>query len=134
MTASNTSITGSGGNTCLDIGVNLKTDHVKDEGDAKAASVELLDLVDRHEKRSSPNIESPIKVNLRTKIEPRIVFVGVKLERFEHQLIALLNGFIDFLDWSYDMPGLNTDIVVHHLPLQPGCKTVKQKMRHMKLE
>lgn len=28
-----------------------------------------------------------------------------------------------------DMPGLDTDMVVHHFPLRPECKPVKQKFR-----
>ncbi|GAU40822.1 hypothetical protein TSUD_398050, partial [Trifolium subterraneum] len=32
--------------------------------------------------------------------------------------------------WSYqDMPGLDTDIVMHRLPLRPECPPVKQKLR-----
>ena len=37
--------------------------------------------------------------------------------------------------WSYqDMPGLDTDIVVHRLPLREKCAPVKQKLRRVKLE
>lgn len=37
---------------------------------------------------------------------------------------------MDVFAWSYqDMPGLNTDIVVHHLPLKEECPLVKQKLR-----
>uniref|UniRef100_A0A2N9HIG8 Uncharacterized protein n=1 Tax=Fagus sylvatica TaxID=28930 RepID=A0A2N9HIG8_FAGSY len=37
--------------------------------------------------------------------------------------------------WSYqDMPGLDTDIVVHKIPLKPECKPVKQALRRMKPE
>lgn len=32
------------------------------------------------------------------------------------------------------MSGLNTDVVVHCLPLQPGCGPIKQKLRRMKPE
>lgn len=34
-----------------------------------------------------------------------------------------------------DMPGLDTDMVVHHFPLRTGteCKPVKQKFRRMKM-
>ena len=32
------------------------------------------------------------------------------------------------------MPDLNTDIVVHRLPLREECMTVKQKLRRVKLE
>ena len=35
--------------------------------------------------------------------------------------------------WSYqDMPGLDTDIVVHCLPLREECAPVKQKLRRVK--
>ena len=30
------------------------------------------------------------------------------------------------------MPGLNTFIVVHHVPLKPKCNPVRQKLRKMK--
>lgn len=32
-----------------------------------------------------------------------------------------------------DMPGLDTDMVVHHFPLRPECKPKKQKFRRMKM-
>ena len=32
------------------------------------------------------------------------------------------------------MPGLDTDIVVHRLPLREECMPVKQKLRKVKLE
>ena len=35
--------------------------------------------------------------------------------------------------WSYqDMPGLDTNIVVHRLPTREDCPPVKQKVRHMR--
>ena len=33
-----------------------------------------------------------------------------------------------------DMPGLDTDIVVHRLPMKEGCSPIKQKVRCMRLE
>jgi hypothetical protein len=33
-----------------------------------------------------------------------------------------------------DMPGLDTDMVVHNFPLRPECKPVKQKLRRMKMD
>ena len=37
--------------------------------------------------------------------------------------------------WSYqDMPGLDTDIVVHRLLLREECMPVKQKLRRVKPE
>jgi len=46
------------------------------------------------------------------------------------KLIALLHEYADVFAWSYeDIPGLNTNIVVHKIPLEEGCKPVKQKLR-----
>lgn len=41
-----------GGNVCLNIAVDLKTDHVDDKDNVKAASKELLDLIAIYERRS----------------------------------------------------------------------------------
>ncbi|XP_052305620.1 uncharacterized protein LOC127904792 [Populus trichocarpa] len=46
------------------------------------------------------------------------------------KMIALLQEYADVFAWSYeDMPGLDTNIVVHKIPLEEGCKPVKQKLR-----
>ena len=51
------------------------------------------------------------------------------------ELIDLLQDYSDVFAWSYqDMPGLDTDIVVHRLPLREECAPVKQKLRRVKLE
>ena len=51
------------------------------------------------------------------------------------ELINLLRGYSDVFAWSYqDMPGLDTDIVVHCLPLREECAPIKQKLRRVKPE
>ena len=51
------------------------------------------------------------------------------------RLIDLLREYNDVFVWSYqDMPRLDTDIVVHRLPLREDCAPVKQKLRRVKLE
>jgi len=46
------------------------------------------------------------------------------------ELTALLHEYTDVFAWSYeDMPGLNTNIMVHKIPSEEGCKLVKQKLR-----
>ena len=51
------------------------------------------------------------------------------------ELIDLLREYSDVFAWSYqDMPGLDTDIVVHRLPLREECALVKQKLRMVKPE
>ena len=48
----------------------------------------------------------------------------------KERLIKLLHEYVDIFAWSYrDMPGLDTDIVVHILPLKEGCSPVRQKLR-----
>lgn len=133
MTANNSLITELGGNACLDIGFDLKTDHVQDEDNVEAAPKELIDLIDRHEKRFQSNIESPLEVNLWTVSKKNVVLVSSKLDRdLRNWLVTLLNEFNNVFAWSNeDMPSLNTDIVFHHLPLGPECKPVRQKIeRH----
>lgn len=59
------------------------------------------------------------------------VKVGATLEdKVKERLVKLLHEYADVFAWSYqDMPGLDTDIVVHKLPLKPECLLVKQKLR-----
>ena len=45
-------------------------------------------------------------------------------------LIDLLREYSDVFAWSYqEMPGLDSDIMEHRLPLKPECPPVKQKLR-----
>lgn len=85
------------------------------EDDVETPPEELLDLIDIHERRSKSKMDSSLEVNLKTESEPKIIFVDIKLNRdLKNQIITLLNKFKDVFTWSYeDMPGLNTDIVVH---------------------
>ena len=51
------------------------------------------------------------------------------------ELIDLLQDYSDVFAWSYqDMPGLDIDIVVHHLLLREEYAPVKQKLRRVKPE
>ena len=46
------------------------------------------------------------------------------------RLIELLKEYVDIFAWSYkDIPGFNTDIMEHYLPLNPECPPIKQKLR-----
>jgi hypothetical protein len=59
--------------------------------------------------------------------EPREVKIGTRCAAEQKEaLIALLREFHEIFAWSYqDMPGLDTDIVVHKIPLKPECKARK---------
>uniref|UniRef100_A0A2N9GBV3 Uncharacterized protein n=1 Tax=Fagus sylvatica TaxID=28930 RepID=A0A2N9GBV3_FAGSY len=85
----------------------------------------------------NPNIEELEIVNLADEgEEPREVKIGTRCTTEQKEtLIALLREFHEIFAWSYqDMPGLDTDIVVHKIPLKPECKPVKQALRRMKPE
>jgi hypothetical protein len=46
------------------------------------------------------------------------------------EIIALLQQYTYIFAWSYeDMLGLDRNIIVHKIPLEEGCKPVKQKLR-----
>ena len=45
----------------------------------------------------------------------------------------MLHDYVKIFAWSYkDMPWLDTDILVHHLPIKEGCPPIKQKVRRMR--
>uniref|UniRef100_A0A2N9FYD7 Uncharacterized protein n=1 Tax=Fagus sylvatica TaxID=28930 RepID=A0A2N9FYD7_FAGSY len=87
---------------------------------------------------SKPNIEELEIVNLADEgEEPERSqdWDPLHLQSKRRTLIALLREFHEIFAWSYqDMPGLDTDIVVHKIPLKPECKPVKQALRRMKPE
>jgi len=45
------------------------------------------------------------------------------------ELIALLKKFKEIFAWYYqDMPGLDTEIVVHRIPVKSECLLVRQTL------
>ena len=75
-------------------------------------------------------------INLGDDENKKEVKVGTSLPLNEKlRLEELLREYVDVFAWSYqDMPGLDTSIVEHRLPLKPECKPVQQKLRRMKPE
>uniref|UniRef100_A0A2N9HJX7 RNA-directed DNA polymerase n=1 Tax=Fagus sylvatica TaxID=28930 RepID=A0A2N9HJX7_FAGSY len=121
--------------------IDNKTDCSLDNIDNSDEEIELpndiLEALERQDEGSKPNIEELEIVNLADKgEEPREVKIGTRCAAEQKEaLIALLREFHEIFAWSYqDMPGLDTDIVVHKIPLKPECKPVKQALRRMKPE
>ena len=92
---------------------------------------ELVRLVKQEERAIQPHEEQIEVINLGTEEQVREVKIGAALEdSVKSRLIYLLREYSDIFAWSYeDMPGLDTDIVVHHLPLKEDSPPVKQKLR-----
>uniref|UniRef100_A0A2N9HYU6 RNase H type-1 domain-containing protein n=1 Tax=Fagus sylvatica TaxID=28930 RepID=A0A2N9HYU6_FAGSY len=98
---------------------------------------DILEALEKQDEGSKPNIEELEIINLANEgEEPREVKIGTHCTTEQKEaLIALLREFHEIFAWSYqDMPGLDTDIVVHKIPLKPECKPVKQALRRMKPE
>ena len=97
---------------------------------------DLLRLVEQDERQILPHLEITEAVNLGTEEEKKEVKIGTTLSpATRKELMDLLQDYNDVFAWSYqDMPGLDTDIVVHRLPLREECMLVKQKLRRVKPE
>src|ERR1051325_246291 len=93
---------------------------------------ELARLLEREEKKVIQPHEEPLElVSLGTDEAKKEIRIGAGLEEsVKARLIDMLREYGDVFAWSYeDMPGLDTDIVMHELPLKEDCPPVKQKLR-----
>ena len=74
-----------------------------------------------------PHQEITEAINLGTEEERKKVKIGTTLSlATRKKLIDLLQDYSDVFAWSYqDMPGFDTDIVVHRLPLREECAPIK---------
>ena len=92
---------------------------------------ELLRLMENEERQIVPHQEELVVLNLGTDGDRQEVKIGtVCSDKTREELTALLREFKDVFAWTYqDMPGLNTDIAEHKLPIKPECKPIQQKLR-----
>jgi len=65
------------------------------------------------------------------KANPKPIFVSEILSPPEKEgLICLMREYIDVFSWNYeDMPGLDSQVAMHHLNINPDTKPVKQQQR-----
>ena len=115
---------------------SICTSEVDPEEDFKESSVppDLLQLVEQEKKQIMPHKDLTEVINLGTQGDQKEVNIGTLIKSTTRtKLIDLLQEYQDVFAWSYqDMPGLDTNIVVHKLPIKPGCKPIRQKLRRMK--
>ena len=85
-------------------------------------------MVEQDERKISPHQEITKAINLEIEEERKEVKIETTLlPTTRKELIDLLQEYNDMFVWSYqDMSGLDTDIVVHRLPLKEECMSVKQ--------
>ncbi|KAI5386512.1 hypothetical protein KIW84_072877 [Lathyrus oleraceus] len=98
-----------------------------EEDDVEEIPDEITRLLEHEEKIIQPHLENLETVNLGSEDRVREVEIGALMEEsVKKGLIELLREYVDVFAWSdEDMPGLDTDIVQHFLPLNPECVPVK---------
>ena len=104
----------------------------EDEGEEDCEVPGELARLLQQEERTIQSHEEPIEVvNLGTEEDKKEVKIGANLEdSVKKRLIQMLHDYVEIFAWSYeDMPGLDTNIMVHRLPMKEGCSLVKQKLR-----
>ena len=107
----------------------------EDEGEEDCeVSRELARLLQQEERTIQPHKELVDTVNLGTEEDKKEVKVGANLEpSVKNRLTQLLHDYVEVFAWSYeDMPGLDTNIMVHRLPTKEDCPPVKEKVRRMR--
>src|ERR1051325_1729429 len=94
---------------------------------------EITRLLKHVERIIQPHKEPLEAVNLGSEEDKKEVNIGGSLDNnVKGKLIDLLKEYVDVFAWSYqDMPGLDTSIVKHHLPLKLECPPVKQRLRRV---
>ncbi|GAU39327.1 hypothetical protein TSUD_60780 [Trifolium subterraneum] len=92
---------------------------------------EIKRLLDQEKKVIQPHEEDVELIDLGFGEGKKEIKIGASLEAsVKERVIVLLREYVDIFAWSYqDMPGLDPEIVEHHLPLKPECPPVKQKLR-----
>jgi len=92
---------------------------------------EISLLLEQERRTIQPYGEELQVINLGTEEVKKEVKIGASLDpTVKKRIIELLKEYVDVFAWSYrDMPGLDTNIVVHRLPLKPECPPVMQKLR-----
>ena len=121
--------------TIVDYDFKCPINQAEDEGEEDyEIPEELARLLLQEEKVIQPHEESIEVINLGTETDKREVKIGANLEdSVKNRLVQMLHDYVEVFAWSYeDMPGLETDIVVHRLPIKEDCPPVKQMVRRMK--
>lgn len=99
------------------------------KGDVCEAGDPVSELLEKHEEKSiitSGDFES---VNLGSDDDPKLVHIGKALSTSEKQAFtSFLKDRVHCFAFSYeDMPGLDSNLVEHKLPIKPGAQPVKAR-------
>ena len=123
------------GSAIASYGFQNTINQAEDEGEEDyGVPGELARLLQQEERAIQPHEEPVDTMNLGTEEDKKEVKIGADLEHsVKERLIQMLHDYVVVFAWSYeDMPGLDVNIVVHHLPTKEDCPPVKQKVRRMR--
>ena len=104
---------------------------VEEEEKDESSIREFTKLIEQHEQVWEPAKEELETINVGNEENRKELKIGTLIAQTEREdLITLLRDYVDVFAWSYeDMSCLDTDIVVHRVSLEEGCKPIKQKLR-----
>ena len=85
----------------------------------------------RVEQRESPTEDKVTQINLGDEANPKPILISESLSPPEKEdLICLMREYIDVFTWNYeDMLGLDPQVAMHCLNINPNAKPVKQQQR-----
>ncbi|RDX61188.1 hypothetical protein CR513_60610, partial [Mucuna pruriens] len=97
------------------------------EGPEEQALVKLERLLEQERPKLQFGAKELETINLSKKEEVKEIWVGKQMSLdLRQKLVELLTEYADVFAWSYsDMPGLDTTIVEHRLPLSPNVVLVQ---------
>ena len=114
-----------------DVNETIELDHDV-EGMEKVPDLprDILEALNKKNEWTKPNIDEIEMINLANESETkRLVKIRVNFPK------DMKDKLKEIFAWSYqDMPGLDIEIVVHRIPVNPKWPLVQQAFRWMKLK
>ena len=97
--------------------------------------IPLESLFYQNDVARDPKVEPPKEIvedkNIGTKENPKIIKLSKKLPAKEKEgYVNLMKKYMDVFAWSYDdLKEYDTSIIKHTIPINPGEKPFRQKLR-----
>jgi hypothetical protein len=104
----------------------MTTVEVLDDKSEEDSILILKNALKQLEKESN-TVDELTEINLGTEEDPRPTFISASLpEEVANKLKTFLKGYIDCFAWSYkEMSGLDPNVAVHYLKIDPTFKPIK---------
>ena len=111
--------------------INQAKEEGKEDYDIRG---EIARLLLQEGKAIQPREESVEVINLGTESDRKEIKIGANLESsVKSRLVQMLHVYVEVFSWYYeDIPGFDTDIIVHRLPTKEDYPPFKQKVHRMR--